>query len=464
MGELFLEFFFFICFLILFGLSLRRGPSFRLKGVASFLSFLGFLISLWALDKRGSFFRGLYVLDGLSQTFKVFIAFGLFLVCWMMKEEDELEKGYRGEFFAFLTLSSLGLMMVVSALEFLTLFLALEISSYSLYLILPLRRNAKEKALEGAIKYVLFGAISSGITLYGIGYYYLLTGTTKFHFLQLEKDLLGFLAFMLVFASFFFKLSLFPFHFWAPDVYEGASNSLSAFIATVPKLGGLALLLRFSGLIGGGELLAKVLWAFSVFSMTYGNLAALVQKDLKRLLAYSGIAHSGYFLFGIITFKDYGRLSSTFYGLVYLIMTLGAFLTVILLSQRDANPTLEDLRGLYKRSPLLAFTLGVSAFSLVGIPPTGGFMGKLLLFVSVFKEGYFTLVLIGAINTVLSLFYYLNLVRLSYSREPEVPMPIKLRSHEKILCLFLIVLNLFLGILPSSIQNLFDISLTISHM
>ena len=462
MGGLFLEFFFFICFLILFGLSLRRGTSFKVKRIASLLSFLGFLISLWALDKRGAFFQGLYVLDGLSQTFKVFITFGLFLVCWMMKEEeDELERGYEGEFFAFLTLSSLGLMMVVSALEFLTLFLALELSSYSLYLILPLRRNAKEKALEGAIKYVLFGAISSGITLYGIGYYYLLTGTTKFHFLQLEKDLLGFLVFVLIFVSFFFKLSLFPFHFWAPDVYEGASNSASAFIATVPKLGGLALILRLSGLIGGGELLAKALWAFSVFSMTYGNLAALVQKDLKRLLAYSGIAHSGYFIFGIMTFKDYGRLSSAFYGFVYLVMTLGAFLTVILLSHKDENPTLEDLKGLYKRSPLLAFTLAVSAFSLVGIPPTGGFMGKLLLFVSAFKEGYFTLVLIGAINTALSLFYYLNLVRLSYSREPDVLMPLRLRFHEKLLCLIFIALNFLLGIFPSHIQNFFDISFTI---
>ncbi len=460
MGGLFLEFFFFICFLILFGFSLRRGFSFKLKSIASFSSFLGFLISLWALDKRGAFFQGLYVLDGLSQTFKVFIAFGLFLVCWMMKEEDELERGYRGEFFAFLTLSSLGLMMVVSASEFLTLFLALELSSYSLYLILPLRRNAKEKALEGAIKYVLFGAISSGITLYGIGYYYLLTGTTKLHFLQLEKDLLGFLVFVLIFASFFFKLSLFPFHFWAPDVYEGASNSASAFIATVPKLGGLALILRLSGLIGEGELLAKALWVFSVFSMTYGNLTALVQKDLKRLLAYSGIAHAGYFLFGIMTFKDYGRLSSAFYGLVYLIMTLGAFLTVILLSHKDENPTLEDLKGLYKRSPLLAFTLAVSAFSLVGIPPTGGFMGKLLLFVSAFKEGYFTLVLIGAINTALSLFYYLNLVRLSYSREPEVPMPVRLRFHEKLLCLVLIGLNLLLGLFPYQIQKFFDVSFT----
>jgi NADH-quinone oxidoreductase subunit N len=464
MGGLFLELFFFICFLILFGLSLKRKPSFRLKGIASFLSFLGFLLSLWALDKRGFFFHGLYVLDGLSQTFKVFIAFGLFLVCWMTKEEEELEGGYRGEFYAFLTLSSLGLMMVVSALEFLTLFLALELSSYSLYLILPLRRNAKQKALEGAIKYVLFGAISSGITLYGIGYYYLLTGTTKFLFLSLEKDLLGFLVFLLVFASFFFKLSLFPFHFWAPDVYEGASNSTSAFIATVPKLGGLALLLRLSGLVGGGELLAKALWAFSVFSMTYGNLSALVQRDLKRLLAYSGIAHAGYFLFGVMTFKDYGRLSSAFYGLVYLIMTLGAFLTVILLSQRDENPRLEDLKGLHQRSPLLAFTLAVSVFSLVGIPPTGGFMGKLLLFISAFKEGYFTLVLIGAINTALSLFYYLNLVRLSYSQKPEIRTPIKLNFREKLLCLIFIGLNLFLGVFPSQIQNLLDISFTTLHI
>lgn len=317
------------------------------------------------------------------------------------------------------------------------------------------------QALEGGVKYLLFGAMASGITLYGMGYLYALSGSTWLEALMLQGGAFEGLALILVFCGLFFKLSLFPFHFWAPDVYQGASNPTAAFIATVPKVGALAVLLRFAALTPETEALIRVLWVFSAFSMTFGNLSALVQRDLKRLLAYSGIAHAGYLMLGLISFEDLGRISATYYVIVYLLMTLGAFMVVLLLLDSGKNPSLEDLKGLYRRSPLLAFTLAVSAFSLVGIPPTGGFMGKLLLFTSAFKAGHLDLVIIGAVNTALSLFYYLNLVRLSYCREPEgVLREIKLDPLQKALCVGLIAAILYLGLFPTAFKFLLETALT----
>ncbi|RLA86462.1 MAG: NADH-quinone oxidoreductase subunit N [Deltaproteobacteria bacterium] len=448
------------CFLLYLVLSMKkRSP--RLGALAVGLSFLGFLLSLWDLGQRGEFFNGAYRVDGLSQVFKVIIALGLFLVFGMGKEREDAERGYGAEFYAFLTLSAFGLMVLVSACELLTLFLALELSSYSLYLVLPLRREMPSQALEGGVKYLLFGAMASGITLYGMGYLYALSGSTRLEALVLQGEALEGLALILVFCGLFFKLSLFPFHFWAPDVYQGASNPTAAFIAGVPKVGALAVLLRFVALTPETEVLIRILWVFSALSMTFGNLSALVQRDLKRLLAYSGIAHAGYLMLGIISFEDLGRVSATYYVIVYLFMTLGAFMAVLFLLDSRGNPSLDDLRGLYRRSPLLAFTLAVSAFSLVGIPPTGGFMGKLLLFTSAFKAGYLYLVIIGAVNTALSLFYYLNLVRLSYCREPEgVLGEIRLGPFQKALCLGLIAVIIYLGLFPTVLERLLGAALT----
>ena len=199
-----------------------------------------------------------------------------------------------------------------------------------------------------------------------------------------------------------------------------------------------------------------VIIILAAVSMTLGNLVGLVQKDLKRLLAYSGIAHAGYLMMGLLALNDAGNATAIYYITVYLFMNLACFYVIMLLSQRGENVTINGLSGLARRSPLLALTLAVAAFSLAGIPPTGGFTGKFFLFVSAFRAGYLTIVIIGAVNTVISIFYYLNLVRMSYSREAEIQQPLTLAFHEKVLCYLFNVLIIFLGLMPYGLLDLFS--------
>jgi len=270
---------------------------------------------------------------------------------------------------------------------------------------------------------------------------------------------IGMLAIILTLAGFFFKLSLFPFHFWAPDIYEGASNTTTTFIATVPKVAAAALLIRIVTMASSADpVFVTILIVLAALSMTFGNIVGLVQKDIKRLLGYSGIAHAGYLIMGILAMSKDGNAAAIYYMVVYLFMNLGVFYVVLLLARSGENITLNDLSGLARRAPLLAFTLAVSAFSLAGIPPTGGFTGKLFLFTSAFKAGHLDIVIIGAVNTVISIFYYLNLVRMSYSKEAVVKEPILLSIHEKALCYVLIFVVLYLGVMPFGLTKLFSMA------
>ena len=267
---------------------------------------------------------------------------------------------------------------------------------------------------------------------------------------------LGVLAIILTLTAFFFKISLFPLHFWAPDIYEGASDATTTFIATVPKIAAAALLIRLAMLASSAPAqLATVIIVLAAFSMTLGNLVGLIQKDVKRLLAYSGIAHAGYLMMGLLSFNREGNAAVVYYIAVYLFMNLALFYVVMLLSRRGENVTINDLSGLARRSPLLALTLAVAAFSLAGIPPTGGFTGKFFLFVTAFKAGYLAIVIIAAVNTVISIFYYLNLVRISYSREAEELRPLVLAFHEKVLCWIFNIVIIYLGLMPFGLIDLF---------
>jgi len=314
--------------------------------------------------------------------------------------------------------------------------------------------------LEASVKYLFFGAMATCVMLYGIGYIYGITHSTFLvniipHLIRYISQPLAVFAVFLILAAFFFKLSLFPFHFWAPDVYEGAANSTAAFIATLPKVAAAALVIRISMLASAGaKEVAIVLSIFAALSMFFGNLVGLVQKDIKRLLAYSGIAHAGYLLMGILPLSEEGAAAAIYYMAVYLFMNLACFYVLLLVAKRGENVAIDGLSGLAKKSPLLAFTLATAAFSLAGIPPTGGFTGKLFLFVSAFKGGYLGVVIIGAINTAIALFYYLNLVRMSYARE-ENATTITLSSHQKLLCYIFSVLIIYLGVMPFGLLNLF---------
>jgi NADH-quinone oxidoreductase subunit N len=426
---------------------------------AKILALTGFAVTLVCSGARGELFYWAYRVDFFSQVFKVLLSAGFTLMIFMFEKEDEVEN--LTEYFMFLGFSTLGLMILVSSVELISIVVSLEISSFSLYAVVPLRKAQTVKQLEAAMKYLFFGAISTGIMLYGMGYLYGMAHSTYLADVmtklpQFLTNPLGVLAIILALTAFFFKLSLFPFHFWAPDIYEGASDATTTFIATIPKIAAAALLIRLAMLASVEPVpLATVIVVLAAFSMTLGNLVGLVQKDMKRLLAYSGIAHAGYLLMGLLSFNREGNAAIIYYIAVYLFMNLACFYVVMLISRRGENVSVNDLSGLSRRSPLLALTLAVAAFSLAGIPPTGGFTGKFFLFVSAFEAGYLAIVIIAAVNTVLSIFYYLNLVRVSYSRESEDPQPLHLAFHEKALCYIFNLLILFLGLLPFGLLDLF---------
>jgi NADH-quinone oxidoreductase subunit N len=294
----------------------------------------------------------------------------------------------------------------------------------------------------------------------------LLYGTTQATYVnEMAKVLPGLIhkpavviGLLLTLGGFFFKLAVFPFHFWAPDVYQGAANQVSAYIATASKVAAMALLIRMVALTGSaaaGNYLVHVLVALSIVSMTVGNLAAIVQKDLKRMLAYSTIAHAGYVLIGILSMGTPGYRGVIFYALALLVMKFTAFLVVIKVADDDRNLQIDRLAGLHQRSPLLAMALMISIFSLAGIPPTIGFTAKLFVFLAAMERGYFTLVLIAMINVVISLYYYLLVLKAAYLLKPDVAVSkIQLSPSAKVLTIALIVVMVGVGIFPGYVLEL----------
>lgn len=457
-----LSIFFYSVICLFFSISKKKSG---IVPIAKLLSLVVFILTVLSFANNGELFSGAYRIDLFSQIFKVIISFGLCLVVLMLGANKEIEEEYLPEYFMFFGLSTLGLMMLISSVELISIVISLEISSYSLYAVVPLRKGQTRIQLEASFKYLFFGAISSGVMIFGMSYVYGIAHSTFLvdiipALMQFLDKPIGILAIVLTLTGFFFKLSLFPFHFWAPDIYEGASNNTTTFIATIPKIAAAALLIRITTLtLPGPVQLVNIMIVLAAFSMTLGNLVGLVQKDIKRLLAYSGIAHAGYLMLGILSMNGEGFASSMFYITIYLFMNLACFYVIVMLSKAGENVKIADLAGLSKRSPLLALLLAVGAFSLAGIPPTGGFTGKLFLLTSAFRAGHLVIVIIGAVNTAISIFYYLNLVRMSYSKESESIEPIKLSISEKIVCYILILIVLYMGILPYGLLDLFKIAL-----
>jgi len=441
--------------LLFFVQSLWQSPTRVNQLLALWLSAIGVGIGVLSLPLSGELFSRTYRVDLFSQAFKVLIQIGLFVVIFIGRDLKSIPARIHPEYCMFLFLSSLGLTLMVSSVELLTIFIAMELSSYSLYILIPLRKQSFVIHMEAAIKYIIFGAAATGVMLFGMSYLFGLTQSTYLPVLIQKLPLLltqplGVVGLLLVLCGFFFKLAVIPFHFWAPDVYQGAANDTTTFIATMPKLAGLALLLRVASLGGPHNLdLVRILVLLAALSMTFGNLVALVQQDIKRLLAYSSIAHAGYILLGVLTLNVNGYAAAFFHITAYLLMNLACFMVVCTVSRQGEDVTLGDLSGLYKRSPLLAFTLAVGAFALAGIPPTAGFTGKLFLFTAALEQGHLTLVIIAAVNTAISIFFYLNLVRSAYGQDPGDRPDISMSFSGKMLNVGLILAIFLLGTIPT---------------
>ena len=418
---------------------------------------LGVLVCLAAVGSEGVLFGKAYRVDLFSQVFKVMLSVGLFLILCLCGDLIDIQERHRPDFYVLLFICTLAMMLLVSGDHLLAIYVALELSSYSLYVLVALRRD-QNFGIEAGIKYFLVGIVASAMMIFGLALLYGAAQTT--YLSDLVKVLpevinrpMVVIGLLLTLSGFFFKLAVFPFHVWAPDVYQGAMNQVSAFIATASKVAAIAMLIRVVASAGqGSAYLAHVLVVLSIISMTVGNLAAIAQQDLKRLLAYSTIAHAGYVLIGISSMNPAGYASAIFYALALLLMKFTAFLVVIKVAVGGQNVRIEQLAGLHRRSPLLALALMVSLFSLAGIPPTVGFTGKFLVFVAAMEHGYFTLVLIAMINVVISLYYYLLVIKAAYLLEPKEEMALlPLSPSMKLLTGALIGVMVAAGFFPYSL-------------
>lgn len=448
--------------LLIFGLSLGEGKGVAARKVALGLGILCALASFATLGAEGMLFFASYQVNLFTQLLKLMVSLGMVAVIIFGGGLRGITRGMRPEYYLFMVLSILGLMMLVSSVELLALFISLELSSYALYLMVPMRDDSGEKMqMEAAIKYVLFGVVATGIMLFGMSYLYGLTGTTYFNELvpamqALAGEPVAILAIAMLMAGFFYKLAVFPFHFWVPDVYQGASNATTSFIATVPKIGAVAILIRITALIApeASSTIITMLMILALCSMFYGNLSALVQTDVKRMLGFSGISHAGFVLLGLITMKETGLATSLYYIGGYVFMNLACFLVICKASAQGENLSIDSLSGLYKRAPLLALTLLVGMMALAGIPPFVGFMGKFMLLAGALKDGYLTLVILAALNTAIAIYYYLSVVRVAFCNDPEDRPDIKVDGLTRCVSLALMVIIVYMGVAPKQIMAL----------
>ncbi|MDH7485174.1 MAG: NADH-quinone oxidoreductase subunit N [Anaerolineae bacterium] len=367
---------------------------------------------------------------------------------------------YRGEFYAFLLFAALGIALMAAATNLVLIYISVELLSVTSYVLTGyLRGDAKSN--EAAIKYFLYGAIVSAAMLYGMSLFYGITGTTDLRGIaeffsdpasMSELHWVVFAAMVLLFAGLGFKIAAVPFHQWAPDAYEGAPTPVTAFLSVGPKAAGFAVLLRVL-IIGLPQFEADwtaLLAAISIVTMTLGNVVAIVQKNIKRMIAYSSIAQAGYILIGLACLgaDNYGLQGVLLYLLVYLFANLGLFAVVIAFSNATGSDEIEDYAGLMRRSPWLAAGMVVFFLSLVGIPPTAGFFGKVLIFASAIRTQSYLLAAIGVLNGVISLYYYFNVVRQGFFLPPKEAAPIPAAPELRVALLVCMAVVLGIGVFP----------------
>lgn len=402
--------------LVAFVLAILRVPQRIAWGAATVFGIASVVMTAVYLNASGEpFFAGIYRVDALSQLLKLGITGSLALTLLVGRDLASFRLSTRVDVPIFLFFATLGMMALVSATELLTLYVSLELSAYALYVIAALQRRERMGS-EVAAKYVLYGAAASAISLYGISLIYGSAGSTYLSaIMQTTMSPVFAVGILLALCGVFFKLAVFPFHAWAPDTYEGAPHEAVAFIGTASKVAAVGLLVRIVLFAApAGEAITIALLVLSVLSMTIGNLAAIRQHDLKRLLAWSTVAHAGYLLIGLSTMSTVGVASGLFYVVTYVPIVFAPFVVVCVLGRDGSNPTKASIAGLYQRSPLLAFTLLVGMFGLAGIPPTAGFVGKWFLFSAAIEKGFYWLVIVAALNATVSLYYYLLIVKEAY--------------------------------------------------
>ena len=433
------------------------------------LATLGVLVALGASLYQyqlpsGTAFFGYVQTDAFSTFFHVIIC-GIVLASALIALDSIGEPtGDLGEYFALLCFGAVGMLLMTSAVELLLVFIGLEISSISTYILAGFRRKSA-KGPEASIKYFLLGSFATAFFLYGIALVFGATGTHAIYTVAAQlgssqTPLLAIAGLGMILIGIGFKVSAVPFQVWTPDVYEGASSPVVALLSTGPKVAAFAVLLRvlYGALPALHTHWVPIVWWLSVLSMTFGNLGALRQQSVKRMLAYSSIAHAGYILAAFTALSPDGVAAASFYTLTYGAMNVGIFAVVSHAGGFDDRLTLiEDYRGLAYRSPLLGATMAFFLISLIGIPFTGGFFGKFYVFSAVLHSGFVWLAVIGLINSGIAAFYYLRLATAVYSKAPETS-PVASVPRPAMSLLFALLLTvaatLILGIVPGRILDM----------
>lgn len=371
----------------------------------------------------GIAFSGMYISDSYSMFFKFIFFISSILTILLSMRYLSRENVHYGEYYSLLLFSVLGMSFMASSNDLILLYLGTELMALSIYVLVGFKRY-DARSNEAAFKYFLLGAFSSALLLYGVSFTYLLTGTTNLRdiaqkLIEGNSDPVLSIALLFLASAFAFKIAAVPFHMWSPDVYEGAPTPVTAFMSVAPKAAGFSIIARVFIIAFGSMALdwKAILMVLSVLTMIVGNILAISQTNIKRMLAYSSIAHSGYALLGIIAGTPEGIGSTMLYLLIYTFMNIGAFAIVTILGREGEE--LSQYEGLAKTEPLWAALMLVFMFSLTGIPPTAGFVGKFYLFMSVINAGYTGLAIIAVIMSAISAYFYLRVVMLMYMREPQ---------------------------------------------
>ena len=413
-------------------------------------------------------------LDNFSSFFKILILITTAFIVLFSMSSNEVNScpDRHGEYYALIFGMVIGMFFMVSANDLILIYLSLELLSLSSYVLAGFVKKSIRNS-EASLKYIIYGSASSGIMLFGISILYGITGSTNLHeinsLLQFPSanQLTFLMAILLIFTGIGFKISIVPFHFWTPDVYEGAPISITAFLSVASKAAGFAVLIRFlkitfaEGLDKSGywQMISYIDWQtllilFSIITMTFGNFAALWQDNIKRMLAYSSIAHAGYLMLGVAVLSDQGLMAVLVYFAVYLFMNLGAFYVVMLIANKINSEEIDDYKGIGYSLPLLGIALGIFLVSLTGLPPTAGFIGKLYLFIALVDANMITVAIIALLNTVVSLYYYIRVLKAMFLVRTDKRAEITLSPLNYVVLLLLLAPILILGVYFAPLVNI----------
>jgi NADH-quinone oxidoreductase subunit N len=439
----------------------------RNKSLLVFTSLVGLLmtaISAFAKHPIPAYsFNDSYIVDHMSLFFICIFTISSALAILLSVEYNEREGIRAGEYYALILFCTVGMILLASSTDMIMIFLGIEIVSICLYVLAGIRRN-DHRSNEAALKYFLLGAFATGFLLYGMTLVYGSTGSTNLfkiaEFVQnpsAQSSPLLLMGLVLLVIGFGFKVASAPFHMWAPDVYQGAPTPVTAFMAVGPKAAAFAAFFRvfaeaFPEMSSSWEILLSII---AVLSMIVGNLGAIMQTNIKRMLAFSSVSHAGYILMAVIAKSSLGSSSMLFYMLTYAFMTFGVFGIIIILGRKgEENLEIQNYSGLAYKHPVIALSMTIFLLSLGGLPPFAGFVAKFYLFSAAIQEGLLTLVIIAVLNSAISFYYYLKIVVFMYMKEPEAEFNISLTPMTLFVVLIGVIGTIQLGIFPNAIITL----------